>query len=290
MEEKIIAQRLADGEFIVSVQIDPPGNKDVEQFQEVIKKLKRLGVKVVDVNSSRRISHDSIHLSVALSKKFSVIPHITTRDSSLNGLVNQIFAAHSWSDIRDFLIITGDPYESSRKAIVPNEGIFQKDSVGALEIFTTYLRKKMCLNISFAAAINQYGNRRDEANRLEQKEEIGVDFFMSQPVFSKSQIDALENLCYRHVAKPVMVGIWPLIHERTINAIEQGRIEGVKMADETYQEALRYMDDIDALQMWGLKHAQDVIEYCRTKNFNGVYIVAPARDPLALAPLLKKIL
>ena len=109
------------GEFIISIQIDPPRKKKLDEFNKMIDDLMAAGVGVVDINSSRSLSHDSIQLAVALAQKgLKAMPHITTRDSSINGLANQIFAAYSWGNVDDFLLIAGDPYESS-KSLIPSQ-------------------------------------------------------------------------------------------------------------------------------------------------------------------------
>jgi 5,10-methylenetetrahydrofolate reductase len=60
-----ILDRMKKGEFSVSVQLDPPRTDNVGDFKESLTKLKKAGVSLVDINSSKRISHDSIQLSVA---------------------------------------------------------------------------------------------------------------------------------------------------------------------------------------------------------------------------------
>ena len=144
-------------DFVVSVQIDPPASRELEEFKSVIAALLAIGVRIVDINSSRRISHDSIQLAVALAQiGLTTIPHVTTRDSSVNGLLNQIFSAYEWGGVRDFLFITGDSYEASQ-AIIPSRGVFQTDSIGAIDACNKHLRKnpKLQLALSLYAAVNQ---------------------------------------------------------------------------------------------------------------------------------------
>jgi len=281
-------------DFVVSVQIDPPATRKLNDFKRVMAILLASGVRIVDVNSSRRISHDSIQLAVALAQMgFITIPHVTTRDSSLNGLLNQIFAAYEWGGVRDFLFITGDPYEASQ-SITPSRGIFQTDSIGAIEACDKYLRKdlKLQLDLTFYAAVNQ--NEADlacEGERLKAKESAGADFFMSQPVFSKKQALCLFDFYEKHSKKPLLVGIWPLIHPKTISSIHEKRIVGVCLDDETWAQAARHTADQSKLQNWGLKRAYDLVEFiCASKRAQGVYIVAPARNPLILLDTLREML
>ena len=92
-----LLERIKEREFLVSVQLDPPRISNIDDFKRSLIRLKKAGVKLVDINSSRKLSHDSIQLSVFLAQMgFEVIPHVTTRDSSINGLMNQILSAYSW--------------------------------------------------------------------------------------------------------------------------------------------------------------------------------------------------
>lgn len=287
-----LLDRMAGGEFLISIQIDPPGTNKTAEFKNVVDQLIASGVELVDINSSRRISHDSIQLATALARcGLDVIPHVTTRDSSINGLINQVFAAYAWGPVRNFLMIAGDPYEASQ-AMAPSHGVFQTDAVGALRAFDTHLRKndKLLLDITLAAATNQ--NESDltrEGKRIQEKQSAGADFFMSQPVFSKNQALHLFDFYQTHSRKPLLVGIWPLINPKTARAIREGRIVGVVLPDEIYQEAHGREDETE-FERWGIEKAYALIEWIRkSKKAQGVYIVAPLRNPLLLNDLFQKI-
>lgn len=291
---KDIVERMAEGGFLVSVQIDPPGAGKFAEFQEMIACLKEAGVSLVDINSSRRISHDSIQLAVALTQMgFEVIPHVTTRDSSINGLLNQVFAAYEWAGLRNFLVITGDPYEE-HQSIVPSQGVFQTDSIGAISALHTTFRSEsnIQLSIRIAAAVNQNENNfLEESNRLHSKIKAGADFFMSQPVFSESQADLLFNFYSQRTKKPLMVGVWPLIHARTAEVIRSGRVVGVELPEREYGMIIQLKDDNNDLSRWGIKRASEIVQYIKESGMaQGVYIVAPARNPRSILLFLKEIL
>lgn len=293
-DKKTILERIQRGEFLVSVQIDPPGAASSEKFMGMIDDLIKAGVRLVDINSSRRISHDSIQLASALYQRgLEVIPHVTTRDSSLNGLVNQILAAYGLNKVRNFLVITGDPYEGSQ-AIVPFEGVFQTDAMGALKAFDTHLRKnseRRHRDLIFAAAVNQNEpDLKKEGGRLKEKEEAGADFFMSQPVFSQEQVLALLDFFCKYSRKPLIIGVWPLIHWKTLEVIYAGKIVGVSLPHEIYKDAAAFQENEIALREWTLDRTEDLIEYVRGLGLaQGVYIVAPARNPLLILGLIKKV-
>lgn len=292
-QKNLFWHRIQNGEFIVSVQIDPPDSSEIAEFKKSTGTLKRCGVRLVDINSSRRISHDSIGLAVALSQMgLETIPHVTTRDSSMNGLLNQMIAAYAWGNVRNFLIITGDPYDNDkRKAVIPEtKGVFHIDSIGALRVVNAYLRQEKGLDIKLAAAVNQ--NEPDLARdgwRIEEKERAGADFFMSQPVFSKAQLYQLLDFYHNHSAKPLLVGIWPLTHIKTIENIRNGNIVGVVLPDDVYEESKNYSKEQGTLLSWGMNNASELMSEIKEKQLaQGVYIVAPARNPASLTVLLRK--
>ncbi len=286
IESKRLLDRMRRGEFLLSVQIDPPTTELA--FEHVIDELMNAGVSLVDINSSRRISHDSIHLATVLAEKgLGVIPHVTTRDSSINGLANQILAANSWSKVSNYLIITGDPYEAAQ-AIIPSSGVFQTDSVGAIEKLKAHLCGQLKLDLTFAGAVNQNGDPQTEGQRLLEKIQAGAEFFMSQPIFSEDQASKLLSFYRQYTDLPLLVGIWPLLNFKTVAAIKEGRIVGVVLPEEVYEKTKLYSDqaDINALQKWSLKKTQELIKFVKKLGANGVYVVAPARNPLLLLDLL----
>lgn len=286
-----LLERIWAEEFVVSIQLDPPISSHFTPFADMVKELMKHGVDTVDINSSRRTSYDSLQLAAELARwGLEVIPHVTTRDSSMNGLVNQLLAAHSISRVRHALVITGDPYEGSRPAMVESRGVFQTDSVGALELFRTHFKEsqKAILDFTFAAAVEEYLPR--DSDRMKAKIAAGAEFFMSQPVFNVEDAKQFMKEYRRASSAPVLVGIWPLTSWKTVEAIYNGRIPGVLISanDHAYAEGLK--DDEEKLAEWGFEQAEKVVKFLREHTkADGVYIVAPSRNPLTVLKLFKKI-
>lgn len=296
-----LPEKMRHGEFLVSVQLDPPRTADIAHIKNTVAKLQKAGVKLVDINSSRvttkkPLPQDSVQLANALTDMgLETIPHITMRDSALSATASQILSSYAWHGVKNFLIITGDPYEQ-QEALVPSEGIFQKDSVGALGILDDCLRKKSVppLEIFFAAAVNQNAPDTElEKKRIKEKESAGADFFMSQPIFNSRQADFLFDFYSRCPKRPLMIGVWPLVSPRTIGLIKEGKITGVALPDDVYQESVKFEDNEIELQQWGTERTCELIDYIRSKKLaGGVYIVAPFKNPLLLVEsgLLQKVL
>lgn len=287
MERTELLQRIAGGEFVISVQIDPPTELTPRPFLDKIHKLRSIGVKLVDINSRTIISQDSISLAIALRQEgLDVIPHITSRPASVNGLLDQVRSAYALFGIKNYLVVTGDPYRSSESG-----GVFETNSSGMISVFSHHFRdQEDILDIAFGAAINQNNNNLElEGEKTLTKIEAGVDFFMSQPVFDEYQVQGLIDFHKRFSSKPLLVGIWPLIYPAMIEKIRNRDISGVVIPDDMYYRTKEQQDG--RLQSWGLTQAGYLIESLQNNpDVGGVYIVAPARNPLHLTELLQRVL
>lgn len=288
-EHSELVSRLLDKEFIISAQIDPPGIPDRNELQEEIAALQRSGISVVDVNASRRISYDSLHLSSHIANFFDlvVIPHIALRNGPIESLMNQILTTYALSKVRDFLVVSGDPYETTSKFSLPGK----PNTARAIQAFDNHLRQSnLALNIEFAAAVNQ--NEDDlykEGQHLEAKVAANTDFFLSQPVFTPTQAEYASRFYRQHASKPLIMGIWPLASQRTVTNIRDGKVIGVTIPDEIYESANGHTSS-ETLLTWSSNQSYELIRYIQAYNLaNGVYLVAPLRKPSQLVNLAERI-
>ncbi|MBI2039723.1 methylenetetrahydrofolate reductase [Candidatus Microgenomates bacterium] len=289
MERTELTKKLNNGEFVISVQIDPPSAPVIGELEKNLDQLIKIGVNLFDINSSRRFSYSSIFLAQSLScLGVRVLPHVTPRQRSVNSLVPEIVLSHNVYHIDDFLVITGDPFNKKPKIDFSAQNFTSTDSIRVLSTFNSVLRNILGLKVSLGAAVNQ--NEDDltkEGRRVLAKEEAGVDFFMSQPVFNYEQTKELVNFYRQFSSKPMVVGIWPLIYESMVEKIKAGSIEGVVVPEDVYDQSKQQSD----LRNWGLTQAGHLIEDLKhNPDIQGVYIVAPARNPLHLTDLLARVL
>ena len=286
-----INERLASKEFLVSVQIDPPKPDQFDDFRKTINVLADIGVDLVDVNSSRRLCHDSLLLAAYLKNLgLEVIPHITTRDSTINGLLSQMAAANQLQKIKNFLVITGDAYPVG-STLANSPGVFECDSVGLIGIAAEKLKLTAGLDLTLLAAVNQNNpDLEEEKLRLKQKIVAGAGMFMSQPVFDEEQLEALLKLYAYHTSLPLLVGIWPLVDIKTMRAIEEGKVTGVVIPESVSAESKEFGRDAESLRSWGLMKALQLVQAAKDRMAEGVYIVAPSRQPLQILDFLKEVL
>src|SRR5205823_1339569 len=132
------ARAIHGGEFVLSIQLDPPLGGSSTGLLEVAATLEQSGrVRFVDINdnATARAGMSSLMVSGAIERATTLeaIPHLTTRDWTVLGLESMLLGAHA-DGVRNILAITGDPpevgdYPGSR-------GVYEIDSVGLTRLIT----------------------------------------------------------------------------------------------------------------------------------------------------------
>ena len=109
---------LADGTFVVSVQLDPPLGANPEALMATARAVRDSGkAQFVDVNDNprARARMSGIMASVAIERFTGVetIPHLTPRDTTIAGLESQLLGAHA-EGVRNILVGDGRPARGRR--------------------------------------------------------------------------------------------------------------------------------------------------------------------------------
>ncbi len=222
--ETELARALREGEFVVSVQLDPPLGGSSRGLLEVARELEGSGlVRFVDVNdnATARAGISSLIVSGAIERAtgLETIPHLTTRDSTVLGLESLLLGMHS-EGVRNVLAITGDPpevgdYPGSR-------GVYEIDSVGLTRLIAGLNRgedfngRPIDAPTSFfvGVAVNPTADDLElEAERFRQKVEAGARFAMTQIVFDLDVLDRFAEVLGGWPV-PVLAGIFPLTSYR----------------------------------------------------------------------------
>ena len=289
-EATTLTSRMKKGEFIVSIQLDPPKLEGFDELQTAVSELKNNGITVFDINSSRRDCMDPFDVASRLShdKNIEFIPHITARDAALVPILTQIKEEQRDNTINNVLVVTGDRYKPLPDGTPDPRNIFQTKSVGIISSINNYLNPEE-KKITIAAAVNHNDkNLKREANRLRAKDRQGVDFFMSQTVFDISQAQRAHEFYTQNCDKPLLIGVWPITTITTVDNIRNGNIKGVELSEETYQEAESFRDNAKALKAWGIEKAVKTTKYIKENTLaQGVYVVAPLRQPDQLVEFVK---
>ncbi|HMI30522.1 MAG TPA: bifunctional homocysteine S-methyltransferase/methylenetetrahydrofolate reductase, partial [Candidatus Limnocylindrales bacterium] len=189
----LLARKLANHEFVVSVEVDPPRGARPKKMIEGAQFLKSAGVDVINVADSpmARVRMSSLALASMISQQVGVetILHFTCRDRNLMGIQSDLMGAHALG-IRNILALTGDP---PRAGDYPNAtAVFDVDSVGLIRVLKQ-------LNAGTDLAGNSIGEPTRfligcavnpasedlpaELERFQKKIEAGAEFTMTQPLY-----------------------------------------------------------------------------------------------------------
>ena len=219
----LLQRRLEVGDFVVTVELDPPRGHTVDKLVQGAKLLKEKGVEIVDINDGSlgrvRMSVLATALLVRDGTGLDVNMHFTCRDRNLMGIQGDLLGAHAL-DIRNILAMTGDPPRTGDYANAT--AVFDVDGVGLIEILRRMNDGVDATGTSIGeptffcvgAALNPAADDVDrEIERMHRKIEAGARWLQTQPVYDLEQ---LERFLARAGGSPVpvLVGILPLHSSR----------------------------------------------------------------------------
>jgi methionine synthase I (cobalamin-dependent)/5,10-methylenetetrahydrofolate reductase len=242
-----LAELLAAGRFVVSVEIDPPRSIRIERTIEAARLLRDAGVDVVNVSDSAmarvRMSALSVAFGIQHDLDLECLVHCTTRDRNLMALESELLGAHALG-VRNIIALTGDP---PRIGDYPTgTGVWDVDSIGLIEILTR-------LNLAEDPSGRSIGQRAGftiacaldstaadattEWDRLERKLEAGAHLVMTQPLYSVEQVEAMlaearRRFGPRGLPVPILLGVLPLVSTRHAEFLHN-EVPGITIPDES---------------------------------------------------------
>jgi methionine synthase / methylenetetrahydrofolate reductase(NADPH) len=290
-EQTELGRMLEEGEWVVSVQLDPPLGGSHRGMLEVAKGLQDGGAALVDINdnATARAGMSALMLSVAIQRttRLETIPHLTTRDASVLGLESQLLGAHA-EGIRNVLSVTGDPpevgdYPGSR-------GVYEVDSIGLVQLMAHLNRGEdyngraidAATSFHIGVAVNPSADDLElELERYRRKIDAGAHYAMTQILFDLDYLDRFLDRLGGESPIPMLIGIFP-VWSYPLALRLHNEVPGIIVPDGV-QEALRDAGP-DGPQV-GMEIARELIETSRGRAA-GVYLVAPFRRPLGVLELL----
>jgi methionine synthase / methylenetetrahydrofolate reductase(NADPH) len=289
--ETLLQRKLRAGEFVVSVEIDPPRGGNAHAMLELARTLKDSGhVDVVDVNDNprARARMSGLIASATIERVAGIetIPHLTPRDLSIAGLESALLGAHA-EGIRNVLAVTGDPPEAGD---YPGAGgVYEVDSIGLsrmiarMNVGEDFNGREIDAPTSFflGVAVNPAADDLDyELERFEQKLEAGAQFAMTQVLFDFSYLDEFLERLGRPSPIPLLIGIF-YVKSFQLALRLHNEVPGIVVPDHV-QARLRDAG-ADAGEV-GLQLARELLAESRERAA-GVYVIPPFRQPLAALDL-----
>jgi methionine synthase / methylenetetrahydrofolate reductase(NADPH) len=289
--ETQLARMLREGEFVISIQLDPPLGGSNHGLLEAARELKASGIGHVDVNDNprARARMSGIMASVAIERFAGIetIPHLTPRDSTVVGLESLLLGAHA-EGVRNVLCVTGDPPERGDYPSASG-GVYQVDGIGLTEIVSRLNQgedwdgRDIDAPTTFfpGVAVNPTADDLDEElRRFERKVEAGARFAMTQILFDLSFLDSFVERLGGEWPIPALVGIWPLTSHQLAVRIHN-EVPGIVVPEHVQR---RLLDAGAAAPEVGLELARELLAVSR-EQAAGVYVVAPFRRPLGVLDL-----
>jgi methionine synthase / methylenetetrahydrofolate reductase(NADPH) len=234
----LLQRKLDAGQFIVTVELDPPRGHNIEKLVQGAKLLKERGVEIVDINDGSlgrvRMSVLPTAILVRDATGLDVNMHFTCRDRNLMGIQADVLGAHAM-DIRNILAMTGDPPRAGD--YVNATAVFDVDAIGLIRILTGMNQgadatgnaigepTSFCVGAALDPAATEPSQ---EMERLIAKAEAGARWVQTQPVYD---LDVLERFfAVRRPPIPVVVGVLPLHSSRHAEFLHN-EVPGITIPD-----------------------------------------------------------
>lgn len=293
-EKSSFARKLAAGNFVVSVEMDPPRGTDASKVISGAASLYAAGVDAVNIpdgpRASARMSPLCIGALLARDVGIEVLLHYCCRDRNLLGMQSDLLGAHALG-LRNLILITGDP---PKLGDYPNAtAVFDVDSIGLTRIVDKLNHgcdlagNRIGAPTSFLVGVGVNPAARDieeEVRRLRLKVEAGAEVVFTQPVFDQERLfDFLDRS--EDIPLPIMVGILPLTSHRNAE-FYHNEVPGMSIP-EGVRDRMRLAGSGESARAEGIRIARESLAGAmRSRRIRGAYIMPPlGRYEMALEVL-----
>jgi homocysteine S-methyltransferase len=278
-----LARKLADGTFVVSVEIDPPRSIRIERTIEAARLLRQVGVDLVNISDSAtgriRMGAMAVAFGIQHDLDLECLVHLTTRDRNLMALEAELLGAHALG-VRNILALTGDPPRAGDA--LQTTAIWDVDAIGLIEVIRHLNRGEdqagtsigQPAGFTIACALDPTAADPDrEWVRLGRKLAAGADVIMTQPLYSLAQVEAMlerARVCFGPggFPVPVLLGVLPLQSARHAEFLHN-EVPGITIPEE--QRAAMHEAGARGAEV-GLEMAMELL--ARTEGMvQGTYIM-----------------
>jgi methionine synthase I (cobalamin-dependent)/5,10-methylenetetrahydrofolate reductase len=238
-EKSRLANALARGTFVVSIELLPPRGYQADALVEQARQFRIHGVDLVNIPDGPRATGRMSALAAAVMVQqqagIETILHYACRDRNMIGMQSDLLGAHAMG-VRNLLLVTGDP---PRVGDYPDAtAVFEVDSIGltnvvaqlnrGLDIGGQAIGQPTGFHIGVAANPGAV-DLDEEVRRFQYKVEAGAEFAITQPVFAASElVEFLQRIGSARI--PIIAGVTPLESVRHAEFMAN-EVPGVRVPD-----------------------------------------------------------
>lgn len=293
-ERSRFGQKIARGEWAVSVEMLPPVGLDPSRVLERIRSLEGKGVDAVNIpdgpRATVRMSNTALAKRVLDETTIEPLVHFCARDRNLLALQGDLLGAHALG-LHNLVVITGDP---PKVGDYPDAtAVFDLDSVGLLAMASGLNRgldpagKPIGDRTRFVLATGAEPAALDferEMKRLFEKRDAGAELVMTQPVFDPEILERF-LAATKDLGLPILVGILPLASAKNAEFLHRN-VPGMRIPDDV-RKRMASVPEGKAARDEGVKIAAEALLAFKDR-VQGAYLMPPfGKVELALEVLEK---
>lgn len=277
-----LARSLADGKFVVSIEIDPPQGTDITKVMEAAQGIHAAGIDAINIADGPRASARMNPISMAriFEKEVGVetIVHYCCRDRNILGMQADLLGANALGQ-KNILLITGDP---PKLGDYPDAtAVYDVDAIGLTRI-ATKLNHGLDLAgnpigapTAFHIGVGANPGAIDidlEVERYAAKVAAGAEYVLTQPAYrAELFFNFLEKI--KDIPKiPILVGLLPLASYRNAEFLHK-EVPGMQIPDQI-RERMRKVGGGPEGRSEGIKIAREALKEL-APFVQGCYIMPP---------------
>ncbi len=276
--------KLARGDFVVSVEMEPPRSFSAAKLVAAAGTLRDAGADVIDVADSpmakMRMSAWAACRLVQEQVGLETVLHFPTRGRNLLRLQGDLLGAHALG-IRNLFVCVGDPVTIGDFPHGSNN--LDVTATGLLALITRDFnrgRDRAGSSIgeptSFFAGAAVAPNASDlehETRLLKKKADAGASFLLSQPLYAADQLRELRQTYERTAGEeltiPLLAGVLPLVTARHAEFLHN-EVPGIVIPEEVRDRLRRAGEDAWRV---GLEMAAELVAELHSADIAGIYLM-----------------
>jgi methionine synthase / methylenetetrahydrofolate reductase(NADPH) len=280
-EKSQLGFRLANRQWVTSVELLPPRGYDMRSAIDKSKTLRQRGISAINIpdgpRASSRLSSLIAAEHILREAEIEPILHFCCRDRNLIGMQADLLACAACG-IRNILFVTGDP---PKLGDYPHAtGVFDMDSIGMAAV-----QQRLNCGVDMGGqtidpqtfAVIGVGldptalDGRRELDRFRSKVDSGAEFAITQPVFDADALLRFLDEVQRYDI-PIIAGIWPLVSYRNASFM-RNEVPGVIVPD-AVMEMMASVDSREDQLAMGIEIARQSVAKVRDR-VAGIQVSAP---------------